>query len=310
MIVTYTIYLIALFYILSFSADIIISKIKQIADKFNIGVGSLGMLLGAFTTLPELFVGFNSVASGAPELYFGNLMGGIIVIFCLILGFSLLLNRKINTDGKYLSILPISVALLLPISLGFFNKGLNAIDGLIFLAIYLVFLYKNSLEHIYSNRHNIQSEENVKLSKNIFWIFFGVVLLLVSSHYIVKIIMEILDFYNVSALLIGTLVFSLGTNLPDITMALRSWAKHTPELSLNHLMGAAISYLMVLGVMLMLSPISFVVDASYKFLFLVLIFTLYSVSVFYKSDASFTKKEGYRLLAIYLIFVLGQLWFS
>jgi cation:H+ antiporter len=310
MIVTYIISILALFFVLSMSADIVIFRIRQIADKFKIGVGSLGMLLGAFTTLPELFVGFNSVTRGIPELYFGNLMGGIIVIFCLILGFSLLLNRRVDTDGKYSSILPISFVLLLPISMGFFNQGLNVYDGIIFLIIYLIFLYKNSIEKIYSNRHDMQQDGEVKLSKSIFWIFFGVTLLLVSSHYIVEMIVKILESYNVPALLVGTLVFSVGTNLPDIVVAFRSWAKHAPELSLNHLIGAALSYLMVLGLMLVLSPLSLTIDASYKFLFLMLVVTMYFVSTFYKSGAVLTRREGYKLLGVYLMFILGQIYFA
>jgi cation:H+ antiporter len=194
--------------------------------------------------------------------------------------------------------------------MGFFNKGLNVYDGIIFLIIYLVFLYKNSIEKIYSNRHDMQQDEEVKLSRSIFWIFFGVTLLLVSSHYIVEMIVKILESYNVPALLIGTLVFSIGTNLPDIVVALRSWAKHAPELSLNHLIGAALSYLMVLGLMLVLSPLSLTIDASYKFLFLMLAVTMYFVSTFYKSGAVLTRREGYKLLCVYLVFVLGQIYFA
>ena len=107
MILTYFIIITLLFYILSGAADYVVSKITEVAERFKINILSLGMALGVLTTLPEFFVGVNSMASDIPTLSFGNLMGGIIVILCLVVGFSLVLNRRIKTDGKNSGVLPI-----------------------------------------------------------------------------------------------------------------------------------------------------------------------------------------------------------
>lgn len=309
MIITYIIVLLALFYVLGASADLVVSKIKTIAEKFNIGILSLGMVLGALTTLPEFFVGVNSIILDVPELYFGTLMGGIITILCFILGFSIVLNRNVKTDGNYMSILPESFTLLLPMVLAFTKGYLNELDGLILIFIYLMFLYKNSLEHIHIKKEDLAATD-ISLSKSFFWITLGLALVVISSHGIVKITTNLLSAYNVPAIIIGLLVFSVGTNLPEIVITLKSWSRHVPELSLSHIMGSALANILVLGVMVSFKPIQLNIDASYKFLFIAMIAALYAVSVFYKSDANFTKKEGYRLLTIYLIFVLGQLWFS
>lgn len=298
----------ALFYILGASADMVVSRIKQIADKFNIGILSMGMVLGALTTLPEFFVGINSVLLDVPGLYFGTLMGGIIVILCPILGFSLILNRQVKTDGKYSSILPVALALLLPIFMGL--KGyLNYLDGIIFLCVYLVFLYKNGIEHNHITKADIVKNE-VVLAKNFFWITIGVIFVILSSNMIVVLATRILSVYNVSSVIIGLLFFSVGTNLPELIIAIKSWVRHVPELSLSHLIGSALANILVLGLMLIIKPIDLNIDASYKFLLLSLVMALYTVSVFYKSGGELTRKEGYKLLAIYAAFFFGQIFFS
>ncbi|HRY62391.1 MAG TPA: hypothetical protein P5056_01315 [Candidatus Paceibacterota bacterium] len=308
MIITYIILLVLLFYVLGASADMVVRRIKQIADKFKISILSMGMVLGALTTLPEFFVGVNSLVLDVPNLYFGTLMGGIIVVFCLILGFSLVLNRKVKTDGKYSSILPVSLALLLPLFMGL--KGtLNYLDGIIFLGIYLIFLYKNTIEHNHINVSDITKNE-VVLAKNFFWIITGVILVVFSSNLIVVIATRILAAYNVSALMIGLIVFSLGTNLPELIIAIRSWTRHVPELSLNHIIGSALANILVLGFMLLVRPLSFDIGASYKFLLTVMCIVLFTLTSFYKSDGELTRKEGYKLLVIYLVFIVGQILFS
>lgn len=307
MIITYIILLTLLFYILGASADVVVTRTKQIADKFNISILSMGMVLGALTTLPEFFVGINSVALGVPDIYFGTLMGGIIVIFCLVLGFSLVLNRRVKTDGKYSSILPVALTLLLPIFMGL-KGGLNFLDGVIFLGVYLIFLYKNSIEHVHIKGSDIVKNE-VVLAKNFFWIILGILFVLLSSRTIVFIATIILASYNVPALIIGLLVFSVGTNLPELIIATRSWARHVPELSLSHLIGSALANILVLGIMVVIRPISLNIDASYKFLLVSLVAAVFATSYFYKSGGELTRKEGYKLLAIYAVYVLGQIYF-
>lgn len=190
-----------------------------------------------------------------------------------------------------------------------FKGNLNYLDGIIFLGIYIIFLYKNMIEHNHVNGLDIVKNE-VVLAKNFFWIIFGTIFVVLSSNLIVVIATRILAAYNVSALIIGLLVFSVGTNLPELIIAVRSWARHVPELSLNHLIGSALANILVLGIMLVARPIALDINASYKFLMISLAVVLFSLTSFYKSDAELTKKEGYKLLAIYLVLVLGQIFFS
>lgn len=306
MVAIYTLAIILLFYILSYAADTVVEKIKEIAEKFNISVLSLGMVLGVLTTMPEFFIGINAIANDMPEIYFGNLMGGVIVIFCLVLGISILLNRKILTDGKYSSIVPVSIYLLLPPLLGL--KGyLDFKDGFLFILIYLYFLYKNRGE-----KKIINKEENrsmAKLGGNFSWIIGGTAIMILSSNGIIKLSTELLSSYNISPFVTGLILFSVGTNLPEIVVSFRAWLKNVPEVSLSHLTGAAIAHIFVIGIFTTMSPLSLVIDDSYKFFLISLIVVLFFIIKYYKSGKAFTKNEGINLLLLYLLFIIGQIIF-
>lgn len=306
MIATYILAIILLFYILGYAADIVVVKIKEIAEKFNISILSLGMVLGILTTIPEFFIGINAIASNLPEIYFGNLMGGVIVIFCLVLGFSIILNRKIITDGKYSSIIPVSIYLFLPILLGL--KGyLDEKDGIFLVLIYLYFLYKNR-----GDKKIINKEENrsiAKLGGNFSWIIGGTAIIILTSDGIIRLSSTILSEYNISPFITGLLLFSIGTNLPEIVVTFKSWAKNASEVSLSHLTGSALANIFILGVFNTIKPINITVDQSYKFFLISLLVILFFIIKYYKSGKAFTKNEGINLLLLYLLFVIGQIIF-
>src|SRR3989339_1678129 len=109
--------LLFLFAVLGVPADFAVRNIKYIASVLKIRLFAFGLLLGLITTLPELSVGINATIDKAASLSVGNLMGGIIVIFGLVLGASLLLNRQIDTNEKLKILIPEVAIIFLPILL-------------------------------------------------------------------------------------------------------------------------------------------------------------------------------------------------
>lgn len=307
MILTYTLAIVLLFYILGYSAEVVVDKAKSFAENYGFGLASLGMLLGMLTTIPEFFLGINASINDMPEIYFGNLMGGIIVMFCLILGLSAILNRKIVTDGKYSNIVPIAVYISLPAFIGL--KGyLDQSDGLLLIFIYILFLYKN-LRNGYAPSKTA-SEKTTDNKDGFIMIIVGLTLVMVTSSGIIKLSSEIFSFYDISPFITGLLLFSIGTNLPEIVVAFKSWAKKSPDLSLGHITGSALANIFVVGIFTTIKPIELRVDTSYKFFLLSLIASLFILARYYHSDRSLTKEEGKNLLILYLFFIIGQFLFS
>src|SRR3989338_6048062 len=91
-----------LFYVLGRSADTIIYNLRRIGAGLGLNLFFLGIVLGLFTSLPEFAVGVNATINNVPSIATGNLFGGLFVLFGLILGSSLILNRSVRTTGNAL----------------------------------------------------------------------------------------------------------------------------------------------------------------------------------------------------------------
>ncbi len=299
--------LIILFLILSKSADLIVLNLKKIGKKLGIKIFFLGIILGIITSLPELAIGINSLIKNVPDISFGHLMGGNIVLLGLILSISIILNRKIETNESSRPFLYTLIYLFLPLIFGFLGY-LNFFTGLILIIGYFLlmnYLYKDNKKREWI-KINIVSQD--KTSKNLFNIMFGLLGVMISSELIVRTTLFILEDYNVSPFIVGLLFYSVGTNLPELTIALRSFKRKVEELSFSNLIGATMAHILILGIFSFIRPINIEINASYYYLTIFTLIFFIVLYIFYRSDRLLSRKEGYALLLMYLIFVFGQIY--
>ncbi len=302
--------LIPLFYFLSRVADLVVSKIKSLSILLGMNIATIGVLLGLFTTLPELSIGFNSVVIGEPEIAFGNLMGGIIVLFCLVLGISLVLNRSISTDGRAFSYIPTALYLLSPLLLSL-DGELGFFDGILLVLFYILLLrYKFMGDVSYPEKFKTIRVEFSKIWKEVIWIISGAILVVITSNVIVRVAMEIISEINIGTFVMGLVVFAVGTNLPELMVSIRSWKQNAGDLSLSHIFGSVLANNFILGFIVMTKSVKVEKDTSFYFLLTSLAIVIFSFLIFYKSDRALTRKEGYALLAYYAVFLIGQALFS
>ncbi|HNV96829.1 MAG TPA: hypothetical protein PKL13_00730 [bacterium] len=300
--ILYIISLIILFGILGLSADFLVHNIKIISRKLGIKIFALGIVLGVMTSLPEMAVSVNSIINKVPNISVGNLMGSVMVIFGLILGISLILNRKIRTDGDMKYLLPQLGIVFLPFILGL-DKKFGVVDGVIMISIYiilLIYLYQISKKY-----QNIQISiiKEQKIFKSILLSIISAIVVVASSYIIVKLSVILLNKLEIKPFILGLLIFSLGTNLPEITVAITSWKKKSPELSVSHLMGSIITNVIILGSISIINPITINLGYSYTLLIIFVSLILLLTAIFYKTKKSLDRIEGLFLISIYFIFL-------
>lgn len=300
--------LLTLFYFLGRAADLVITNVKTLADKLGIRVFFIGIILGLITTLPEMAVGINAIMSDLPAITLGNLFGGIIILLGLILGVSLILNRGIETDGKISNFLPIIGYLFLPLLLCLDGR-LNFYDGIIIIAAYFgvtsYFYFKQ--KHL-SLHVEVQLAEKKSL-KNIFMILVGIVLVVLISDIIIRATQLMLDQLAIPTFILGLLLFSIGTNLPEITLALKSWHRKVKELSMSNLLGSSMANMLVLGLFVCFKEIAVNLNFPFYLIFVFLAVLFLLLVYFYKTGKELSRKEGIVLLVIYGLFVLAELIF-
>jgi len=300
-------WLAALFVVLGVCADLAVKNIKYIALALRMRIFSLGILLGIITSFPELSVGINATVEGAAALSVGNLIGGVIVVIGLILGASLLFGRQIKTDKSWKSLLPESLLILSPIFLGLDGR-FGFVDGAVMIALYfglLFYLYR--LNHLSAGAEVVFLERG-KIARAFFLALIAVAGIMLSAHWIVEITVSLLAGFAVSKLLVGILVFSLGTNLPEIIITFASWRRKSMELSLSHLMSSAFANILILGSLAVLKPISFEITPAYYASGIFLALSILAFARFAYSDRRLDRREGAVLLAIYFLFLATNIY--
>lgn len=319
---------IGFFFILSHGADLLLVNLKSLADKVKVHPVLLGLMLGFLTTIPEFMVGINSIRQGVASLSVGNIWGGIIVILALILGASIVLQREIRTDGRLSVVLPSFIFIIFSLFLGL-KGNLNYIDGILLVVFYLIIVYLDFLAGGHYRSDTLTQEallkaEGVNKSKpwigrrlynfqkihrtESMWAIVGLVLVVISSYAIMEIADIFLGIYPLPPFLVGLLIFSVGTNLPEIAVMIRSFKLKSGDISFGHLVGSAVSNVLVLGLLSFMTTIEITVSWRYYFLMMFMTLILGTVAWFYVSEKKFDYREGWTLLFLYLAFVTYELF--
>lgn len=300
--------LLILFYLLGKAADLVVGQVREIAKKLGIKIFFLGLLLGVFTTLPELTIGVNALINNVQEISLGNLLGGIMVLFGFILGVSLILNRKIKTDGQIKNFLPVLIYLFAPMLFGLDGK-IGFIDGIILTLSYFLLLYYLYLLHKNSNPLHLELARNGRVLKNLFFVLFGLIVVVTLSNLIIRCTTILLTNFKIPGFLVGLILFSIGTNLPEIIVTIKSWLKNIKELSISNLIGSAMANILIIGIFSSIKIFSIEINLDYYILMFFLALILFCLLIFYKSKNELSRNEGIVLLLIYLLFLAGQIGF-
>lgn len=303
------VFLLIFFYLLGQSADIVVNNLKKLGRKIGLNMYFLGLILGFFTSLPELTVGVNSVINKIEAVSFGNLFGGTLVVLGLIFGLNIALNRKIKTTGHGNNFLFVLLLLIMPIILGL--DGLfGIIDGIILIGMYILLIYK-----MYKSEKGEVLEESKpikrnmkKIYMNIFWIFAGITGLVIFSTLIVNTTELLLAETRVSKFTLGLILFSLGTNLPEVTIVLRSFKNHHKDISYSNLLGSAAANPFIIGILSFIHPLSVTIGPSFMLMAFFTLTLLVSLYIFYRTGNKFTTKEGLVLIWIYTLFLFFEIF--
>lgn len=124
------------------SADILINSSTNLAKRLKIPVFVVGIVIVAFgTSAPELVIGIMSGISKTNELTLGNIIGSGFSNIALILGICAVI-LPLKTDASVVKKeIPILIGTeLLLFGLLFFDKILSLIDGVIMIAVFIIFM--------------------------------------------------------------------------------------------------------------------------------------------------------------------------
>ncbi|OGG15777.1 hypothetical protein A3D78_04720 [Candidatus Gottesmanbacteria bacterium RIFCSPHIGHO2_02_FULL_39_14] len=296
--------------VLWLGAGLIVYSLERISKRLEISTFAASFfILGFLTSLPELSVGINSILEKRPEIYVGNLIGGSVIIFLMIipmlaiLGKGIILSHQLNTPRLIFSLYVIGLPALLII-----DKNLTIVESLLLITVFPILFYsmekrKGLLDHF---RDKFISHKKETL-RDFFKIVVGAYIVFMSSSILVDKTVIFANNLGISTFILGLLGLSIGTNLPEISIALRSITTGKKEIALGDYIGSAATNSVLLGILTVINGKKVVLENHFLITF---IFTVCGLSLFYyftRSKNDISRKEGFILFIIYILFFIMEL---
>lgn len=275
----------------------------KLAEYFSISRYVIGFVVVAFISiLPETIISINSALQGIPEFGLGTLFGSNIADLTLIFAVLILsAGRGMKIESKVLKNVRLyPFFLLLPIIFGL-NGHFSRIEGAALIisgALFYYLVFKNGTESskIFSNGDGKY--------KNIFLLLFAMALLLVGAHFTVSTATELAHAWQITPILIGMLVVSLGTTMPELFYSLKAIRQKEDDLAVGDILGSVLAdATIVIGILAFISPFYFPVKIVYITGTFMVVSSLILLK-FMRSGRTITKKEGFILLAFWVAYAI------
>jgi cation:H+ antiporter len=296
---------------LVWSADRFVEGSAAVARYAGMPPLLIGMVIVGFgTSAPEMVVSALAAFQGNPGLAMGNAYGSNITNIALILGLTALISPIAVSSRVLVKELPILFGVTLLAGFQLIDGKLTGIDGWILLAVFGVLMAWTIFQGFRSRNDHLDAEMESKLKSYTislklanFWLFGGIILLVISSRILVWGAVEIARVLAVSDLIIGLTVVALGTSLPELASSLVAVRRKEHDIALGNVIGSNLfNTLAVVGVAGVINPITIspeILSRDYLFM-IILTFSLFAIGYGFRGPGRINRYEGAILMISYV----------
>lgn len=302
-------YLVA-FFVIWLGSGLIIHSIDKIARQLKLSSFAISFfILGILTSIPEAALGFSAIADKQPEIFVGTLLGGVVVIYLLVIPILAILGKGIPINhGLSKRNLILTLAVTLAPSVLVLDKKVTNAEGLILILLYILLFYiiqqkKGLLDKDRTDIFKLKAYSLLDLAK----VVLGIGLVFVSSQFIVNQTIIFSQIFSIPTFYISLVILSFGTNLPELSLAVRSILSGKKDIAFGDYLGSAAANTLLFGFFTLLNVGEVITVNNF---FVTFIFIATGLTLFYflsNSKNEISVKEGFYLLVLYLLFVIIEL---
>ncbi|MBT8040113.1 MAG: calcium/sodium antiporter [Gammaproteobacteria bacterium] len=298
------------FILLVWGADRLVAGASALARNLGVSPLVIGLTIVAFgTSAPELVVSGVAAARGNPGLAVGNAIGSNIANIGLILGLTAVVYPlRVESETlkrEYPVLMLIMVAGFIMAADLELNKteGWLLLTGLGALLIWMVrFGMRRSTEDPLAKEFDAEIPRDMPTRHAVTWLLVGLIVLPLSSTFLVEGAVFIARNLHVSEAVIGLTIIALGTSLPELAAALTSALRQEDDLAIGNVIGSNMfNILGVLGIAAIVEPIEIDAlilrqDFPVMFLFTILLFFMaYGL----RGPGRINRRSGILLLVLF-----------
>jgi len=307
--------LVACMNVLGWSAGKFVDSSIAVSRYYKMPSLLVGMVIVGFgTSIPELIVSGIASYEGSPGIALGNIFGSNIANIGLILGITALaVPIKVHPYAMRIE-LPILIAVSLIAGYLIMDGELTRIDSGILLSIFVVYMIwtlSNAIYHrhkIAENPQIIKTSLKMPLKKAVMWMFFGTIILAVSSRLLVWAAIGIAKGLGINDLYLGLTIVAIGTSIPEFASSFVAAKRGEHDIAIGNIIGSNLfNTLVVLGSAGMIRPLSVESVIIHRDITIMIFFTLLLVIFglrYGKKSVGITDYDGLILFVAFCTYII------
>lgn len=298
------------FFFIWIGSGIIVSSADHISKSLKLSSFALSFfILGILTSIPEFALGVSSIASDDSEIIVGTLLGGIVVLFLFVIPILAVLGNGIKMTNEFDRKRMISSLFVVTLpSFFILDHKISPLEGVIMMVAYIILLLfiqskKGILSHTSAQALANKTFSLIDTAK----IMGGVSLVFLASSVVVAQTTYFSQEFAISPFYISLIILSIGTNLPELSLSIRSVLKGKKDVAFGDYLGSAAANTFLMGMFTVIERGNIVTANQF---YIVYLFTVIAVCFFYffaRSDEKITRSEGMILLLFYVLFIIFEL---
>jgi cation:H+ antiporter len=309
---TYILFVVG-FVLLISGANLLVEGSASIAKKLNISSIVIGLTIVAFgTSAPEFIVNIFASIQGNTDIAIGNILGSNIVNILLILGISAIIFPLATKENTVWKEIPLSLlaAILLGVMVndtlidGGTFSGITRIDGIVFLAFFIIFLYYTfGISKVSGENTDLEIKE-MSYMKSSLYIVGGLSGLIFGGKWIVDGAIKIAEGFNVSQSLIGLTVVAIGTSLPELATSAVAAYKKQSDIAIGNVVGSNIfNIFYILGFSALIRPLPFSKTSDIDIMMTIFSSLILFLIMFIGKKHTVERWQGITMIIIYIGYV-------
>lgn len=300
-------------FVVWFFAGILIESVNRIATRLHkTGFIVAFFILGFLTSISEISVAVNATIDRVPQVSAGNLIGASLVILLFIIPFLAIAGKGIqlrHTASNKNIILAFAV-ILLP-ALLIIDGDMTRVEGVVMLLGYLVLAWAIQRQHSAKPQLNALTPEILAKEKIGWWeiakVVIGGVAIFAATHFLVEQAVYFAAALSVPSSLMGLVLLSIGTNTPELVIAVRSIINKHKEIAFGDYLGSAAANTVIFGFLALLNGRFFVEPGEFTATAFLMAIGFVLFYFFAVSGRKISLKEGWVLMAFYVAFLAIQI---
>jgi len=224
-------------------ADFIVTQSESLALRFNIPQFFIGATIIAFgTSLPEMAATVAANFNGKSDIAVSNIIGSNIFNISLVLATILILSKKIEFGKEFFvkdaTWVLVSVMLFILMSIDGKIGRLDAILLIVIMFTYITFLFKESYGLSINRLNKLEIDREFSWVKIVGLLIVGFFFVIGGAHFTVESASAIAHSFGISEWVIGIILISFGTSLPELAVSVSAVLKGKTDMAIGNIIGS------------------------------------------------------------------------